>query len=73
MNPEEKIGGFMVVTWYALTRFFTRKTGQRFWDTARERFVETSVNAAATVPPILSVFAPITFSGPCLTRRPRRG
>ncbi|MGO8674656.1 MAG: MFS transporter [Limisphaerales bacterium] len=59
LTREKQAGGFMVVTWYALTRFFTRKTGQRFWDTAREKFVESSVDAAATVPPILSVFAPL--------------
>ena len=59
LNREKQIGGFMVVTWYALTRFFTRKPGQRFWDAAREKFIEASVNAAATVPPILSVFAPL--------------
>ena len=59
LDPEKHAGGFMVVTWYALTRFFARKPGQRFWDTAREKFIGASVDAAATVPPILSVFAPI--------------
>ncbi len=49
----------MVVTWYALTSMFSRKPGQGFWDPAREKFSERSVNAATTVPPILAVFAPI--------------
>lgn len=54
---ERREGGFTVVTWYALTRVFSRRPGQRFWDPAREKFTDASVDAAATVPPILSIFA----------------
>ncbi len=53
---EPQSGGFMIVTWYALTSWWP---GQRFWDPAREKFTTRSVDAAATVPPILAVFAPI--------------
>jgi POT family proton-dependent oligopeptide transporter len=57
--PDKQKGGFVVVTWYALTSLPKRESGQQFWDLARAKFEERSVYSASTVPPILAVFAPI--------------
>lgn len=49
--------GFFQVLWHALTHQSERRPGQKFWDVARGRFSDDEVNAAASVGPILGVFA----------------
>ncbi len=49
--------GFITIFWYALTHMGSRTPGQGFWDAARGRFRSEDVDAAASVGPILGVFA----------------
>jgi proton-dependent oligopeptide transporter, POT family len=58
-SRQTKSAGFFQVIWYALTNLGQRKPGQSMWDVARQRFSEREVDAARSVGPILSVFAPI--------------
>jgi len=54
---ESKRAGFFAVTWYALTHGDERKSGEGFWDRARNKFTDGEVDAAKSVGPILSIFA----------------
>jgi POT family proton-dependent oligopeptide transporter len=54
---ESKRAGFFAVTWYALSHGGERKSGQGFWDVARNKFSDGEVDAAKSVGPILSIFA----------------
>ena len=54
---ESKRAGFFAVTWYALSHGSERKSGQKFWDVARNKFTAEEVGAAKSVGPILSIFA----------------
>ncbi|MGE3310281.1 MAG: POT family MFS transporter [Limisphaerales bacterium] len=56
-SRKTKGAGFFAVFGYALRRYSGRKPGQGFWDTARDRFRPEEVEAAASVGPILGVFA----------------
>src|SRR4030095_6793603 len=58
-SRETQGAGFMKVFWYALTHQSERQAGQRFWDVARKVFKNEEVEAAASVAPILGVFAMI--------------
>ena len=51
--------GFFRVLGYALTHQSQRRPGQGFWDVARQQFTPEEVNGAASVGPILGVFAMI--------------
>jgi POT family proton-dependent oligopeptide transporter len=61
-SRETKSAGFFKVFFAALGG--KRQPGQKFWDAARSRFSKAEIAAAASVPPILMVFAliPIFFS-----------
>lgn len=56
-SRETKGAGFLTVLGYALRHRSARKPGQGFWDVARDRFRPDEVLAAASVGPILAVFA----------------
>ncbi len=56
-SRESRNAGFFGVFWYALTHRAQRKPGQKFWDVARGRFKDEEVDGAASVGPILGVFA----------------
>jgi len=56
-SRESKRAGFFAVSWYALTHGSERKSGQGFWDVARNQFTNDEVDAARSVGPILSIFA----------------
>src|SRR5690606_9440113 len=56
-SRETKGAGFLKVFWYALSHRGQRQPGQKFWDVARARFRPDDVEAAASVGPILGVFA----------------
>lgn len=60
-SSKTKSAGFMAVTWYAISNSSKRKPGQAFWDVALEKYSEREVDAARSVGPILTVFAPITI------------
>jgi POT family proton-dependent oligopeptide transporter len=52
-----KEAGFVEIFWYAFTHRSERGMGQGFWDVARARYRPEEVAAAASVGPILGVFA----------------
>ncbi len=54
---ETKSAGFFKVFFHALGNQGAKGPGQGFWDVARSRFTDREVDAAASVLPILSVFA----------------
>lgn len=56
---QTKSAGYFQVTWHALSNLGKRKAGESMWDVARQRFTAREVDAARSVGPILSVFAPI--------------
>jgi POT family proton-dependent oligopeptide transporter len=56
-SRQTQSAGFLRVLWHAVTHQSERLPGQKFWDVARERFKPEEVNAAASVGPILGVFA----------------
>ncbi len=58
---ETRSAGFLKVAWFALSRLGRRRAGQSVWEIARERFSAREVEAARSVGPILTVFAPITI------------
>jgi proton-dependent oligopeptide transporter, POT family len=61
-SHETKTAGFFKVFFGALLG--KREAGKSFWDAARNRFSESEIDAAKSVPPILFVFAlmPIFWS-----------
>ena len=61
---QTKIAGFFTVFLHALARAKDRVAGSGFWDVARKKFTAAEVDAAASVLPILGVFAfiPIFWS-----------
>jgi len=61
-SRETKTAGFFKVFFGALLG--KREAGKKFWDAARNRFSESEIDAAKSVPPILFVFAlmPIFWS-----------
>ena len=61
-SRETKTAGFFKVFFGALLG--KREAGKSFWDAARNRFSESEIDAAKSVPPILFVFAlvPIFWS-----------
>lgn len=62
MVPPSRVAhqaGFFQVFFHALGQMSRRRPGQKFWDTARQRFSKEEVDAAASVGPILGVFAMI--------------
>lgn len=61
---QTRTAGFFRVLFYALRNRHRRRPGQSFWEPARERFSAAEVDAAASVGPILSIFAlaPIFWS-----------
>ncbi len=56
-SRETRSAGFFTVFGYALKNMGARKPGQGFWDVARSRFRAEEVDSAASVGPILGVFA----------------
>ena len=56
-SRETKTAGFFQVLFFALSHQSQRQPGQKFWDVARGRFSDDEVNGAASVGPILGVFA----------------
>lgn len=56
-SRETRSAGFFAVFGYALKNMGARKPGQGFWDVARSRFRPEEVDSAASVGPILGVFA----------------
>lgn len=56
-SRETRSAGFFTVLGYALSHRGERKSGQGFWDVARGRFSAEEVDGAASVVPILGVFA----------------
>lgn len=60
-SRETKTAGFMTVFMHALRHRSLRAPGQSFWDVARQRYSDREVDAAASVMPVLKVFAPITI------------
>jgi POT family proton-dependent oligopeptide transporter len=56
-SRETKGAGFFEVLIYAMRHRSGRKPGQGFWDVARGRYTDDAVSAAASVGPILGVFA----------------
>lgn len=56
-SRETRSAGFFAVLFYAISHQSERKPGQKFWDVARGRFSAEEVDGAASVGPILGVFA----------------
>lgn len=56
-SRESRSAGFFTVLGYALSHRGERKSGQSFWDVARGKFSAEEVDGAASVVPILGVFA----------------
>ncbi len=56
-TSKTRAAGFFKVLFYAYERRGRRRSDQKFWDVARERFSEAEVDAARSVVPILSIFA----------------
>ena len=54
---KTKSAGFFRVFFFALANRKSRQTGQKFWDAARTRFKDSEVSAAASLGPILMIFA----------------
>jgi POT family proton-dependent oligopeptide transporter len=58
-SRETRSAGFFSILAYALSHRSERKPGQGFWEVARGRFTREEVDGAASVGPILGVFAMI--------------
>lgn len=56
-SRETRSAGFFAVLFHALSHQSERKPGQKFWDVARGKFSAEEVDGAASVGPILGVFA----------------
>lgn len=54
---QTKAAGFFAVLFYAFDHRMERKHGQHFFDIARQRFSDAEVDAARSVPRILTIFA----------------